>query len=167
MARARKMAIVSNVTEETIEPTINVSSAESIPATSFVLGDKIFEVRPISERDAEFAYQDNTDFTIEAIPVLLKFMSLQDSLEAAQSIAELNEYDLVRLAREFADTLPVMVSIVCKEQDREVTPELVKEWSKSPLNPNLIKAVVLQIKADNIMDQVREIQATLGELNAT
>jgi hypothetical protein len=94
-------------------------------------------------------------------------MSLQDSLEAAQSIAELNEYDLVRLAREFADTLPVMVSIVCKGQDREVTPELVKEWSKSPLNPNLIKAVVLQIKADNIMDQVREIQATLGELNAT
>lgn len=130
---------------------------------SFTLGDREFNIVPFSSR--EDAYDQQTEFLLLVTPLLMKILDV--SFAAATSvkdIVDLNNIDILPLLREFSSTLPQLVAIICQGSDPSITVEDVKKLAKSLLNQNLLMAVIYQVQADNMIEDILNLKNAFGEL---
>ena len=147
-----------------------------------------FEIHPISDRNDDWAYEDSARFLTLAIPVGSRVFSeilklgadnplVVDRIAKAQANEEstadviidlvglVSKMDVGSLLDDVSDTLPKLAAIACHYTDPDVTDRDIKRWSKSPLNPVLWKAVVAQLKADNVLAQVGDLRSVMSEFS--
>jgi hypothetical protein len=160
----------------------------------FVLGGREFTIVPLADREDERAFDDGVEFAVDVVPVMTKLMSMQataanymgqsvlDNLDAEadkpeeapkqvelglDQIADLvNELDLPTVVRELGGALPKLVAFVCRGTDPTIGEREVKLLARRPWNPALFKALVLQIKADNLFGEIGEVKAALESFSA-
>jgi hypothetical protein len=135
---------------------------------SFKLGDRVFPVIAFSE--SEDSYNKATEFLVLASPIIMKILGMASSsnsplasIDPGQAISGM---DFPSLIRETSLNLPEIVALSCQMSDESVTGEDVRKLAKVPLNSGMIRAIVLQMKKDNIIGQFAQIQAELSELTA-
>lgn len=155
--------------------------------TVITLGGNEFEVHPISERDDPFAYDDASQFLMLAIPVGSRLFS--ELLKISQSNSGLIErlskatdedsltgvaIDLVQivadanvdaLLRDISDTLPQLAAIACHYTDLDIRASDIKGWAKSPLNLEMWRIVIGQLRADKVFEQIGALRGLVGEFN--
>jgi hypothetical protein len=178
MSRPRKLkAVPTKLVEETVFPTVTFGGNE-------------FEIHPISDRNDDYAYSDSARFLTLAIPVGSKvfgeFLKLGtdnpaaiDRIQKAQADDEgfsagliidlvglVSKLDVGTLIDDIADAMPVLAAIACHYTDPDVAAADIKKWAKSPMHPELWKAVIAQMKSDNLLKQISGIQTLLGEFSS-
>lgn len=176
-----------------IDPPLDLSIDEVIEDSTIKtveLGGRKFEIHPISDRSDSFAYDDSAEFLMLAIPVGSRVFNemLKLGAENNESISRLSKVDLSddksinsasmdlvdiitksnieNLLRDVSSALPKLAAIACHYTDQDVTEDDVKSWAKSPLNSELWKAVIWQMKADNIIAQITNLKGLMSEFSA-
>ena len=134
---------------------------------SFTLGDRVFPVIPFFE--SQDSYNKGTEFLVLASPIIMKILGLASAGDSPLAQIDpgqaLGSMDVPSLIRELSVNLPELVALSCQMSDADVTAETVKKLAKTPLSGGMIKAVILQMKKDEIFKQFAEIQAELGGLS--
>lgn len=139
---------------------------------SFVLGNREFTVKAFTDREDAGSYDDSVTFAVKSLPLILKVLSVFSTLEtygvfSKDSVLDaeaVNQLDLPDLIKEVANDLPELVSIVCHSSDPTITPEEIKGLAKSIMNPNLVKAVILQFKVESPQDKFSGMKEVVSEL---
>ncbi len=176
---------VSVVKEEPVTISIN---DPSFPIVKF--NDREFEIHPLADRQDNFAYDDSVDFLLLAVPMAInvygKLMKVaQDNPSALAGLAGadlntaegqtiavttliefLSHLDSGELIKEIATSLPSIAAIACHYSDVDVLPQEIKEWTKTPLHIDLWRAVLMQLKAENIMGQFSSVQKVISEFSS-
>lgn len=168
-SKATALRAVKNETSDTqVEETVSTEqNVEDNTGTErdpnvFHIGDIEVVVRPFSDRPEKYAYDDEAEFVTDALPLLIKVMSLQEDAANAVSISHMNHYDLINLAREFMKTFPKLAANVCWSTNRDITEDDVKAAAKSPLHAGMIGAVLSQIVVSGLIEQAKGVMDSFG-----
>lgn len=134
----------------------------------FTLGDREFPVIPFFE--SEDSYNKGTQFLVFAAPVLMKIFGLASAtnspLAQIDPASAISAMDVPSLIKELGNSLPELVALSCQMSDPTVDSDTVKQLVKTPLSAAMLKAVILQMKQDNIIQKFAEMQQELSELTA-
>lgn len=161
--RAVKNEVSDAQVEETVSAEPNVDANTGAEQNNiFQIGDIEVVVKPFSDRPEKYAYDDEAEFVTDALPLLIKLLSLQEATANAVSIAEMNHYDLINLASEFMRTFPKLAANVCWATNRGITEDDVKAAAKSPLHAGMIAAVLSQIAVSNLIEQAKNVMDSFG-----
>ena len=158
------------------------------PENLVVLGERVFEIRPISNRTDENAYQDASELRALFVPLVIrvigslsqagesKLADLIDHITVSgdqvepqsilDAIAILTKLDLRSILKELFVILPSICTIACHYTDPTVTERDVRRWIKSPLDVNAWQAAVLQITAEDLISEVYELRDSVKGLGA-
>ena len=135
---------------------------------SFKLGEREFPVIPFFE--SEDSYDKGTEFLILATPILMKILSLASASDSPLSqidpASAISSLDVPSLIKELSHNLPKLVSLSCQMSDSSVDAEAVKKLAKTPLSAGMLKAVIMQMKRDEILKRFAEIKEELSGLTA-
>lgn len=135
---------------------------------SFEIGGRTFEA--VSFFDAEHGNYDlGTKYLVLVGPVLDKLISIGAMTELARmGVVPPQEVEqVVNLAttlQTIGDALPELVAISCQLTDPTITTEWVKANTKLLTHPALIRAVLLQLKKDEVVKRFMEMQNEINEL---
>lgn len=170
-------------------PVSESAPVEVADSNKIELGGWTYEVRPISDRDDDYAYDDAAEFLILAVPLATKIygellklgtensdlasqladIDVEDTAQLASAAAGVVEFlshlDTGALIREVSETLPALAAIACHYTNADVTARDVRNWAKTPLNHGMWRLVVAQMKAENIFSQLGNLQGLLGEFS--
>lgn len=166
-----------------------VPVAESFPTVVFAGAS--FEIHPITDRNDDGAYEDSARFLVLAIPTASKVFghllklgadnpAAIERIQRAEKNNEdrfsaglimdlvglISQLDMGTLIDEISDAMPVLAAIACHYTDPDVTAADVKKWTKSPMHAEMWKAVIAQMKADNLLGQIGGIRELLGEFGS-
>lgn len=130
--------------------------------------ERTFEVRSFFE--SKDSYDKGTEFLVLASPALMRLLGLgaasNSPIAQIDPGAALQSMDATSLIRDLASALPELTALSCQMTDPDMTAEDVKRLVKSPVSPGMIKAVILQIKKDNLLQSFMEMQKELSGLSA-
>lgn len=170
-----------------------IKAVEAIEETKYPIvtfGDNQFEIHPIADRDDDYAYEDSARFLTLAVPVgsrvFNELISLGANNQAAiervtraqenqedqasviiDLVGLLAKGDFGSLLDDVADVMPKLAAIACHYTDPDITELEIKRWTKSPLNKEMWRAVIAQMKCDNVLQQVGSLQGLMSEFGKT
>jgi hypothetical protein len=184
-ARIQEVNIETGTIPTTYRKQLLTSVEEEVISNKFNLGDLNFDVIAFADRqdDSDQVYRDASEFLLGVVPVVMRALNLigtmgnygvQNSqptedgkveidLTDSDTVALLNEIDVGSAVRELGETLPKLVAMVCRGTNPRITESEVMRLAKRPWNPNLVKAVLLQIKADNLFAEIGEAKRVIEE----
>lgn len=167
---------------------ISNNTTGAFPIVRF--NEREFEIHPLADRTDKYAYDDSVDFLLLAVPMainvygkLMKVVEDNPNALAGLAGADLNtaegqtsavttlieflsHLDSGEIIKEVASSLPSIAAIACHYSDADVLPQEIKEWTKTPLHIDLWRAVLMQLKAENIMGQFSSVQKVISEFSS-
>jgi hypothetical protein len=130
--------------------------------------ERVFEVKSFYE--SEDSYDKGTEFLVLASPALMRILGLASATDSPLAQldpgAAFQSMDTASLIRDLASALPELTALSCQMTDPSIDAEDVKRLVKSPVSAGMLKAVVLQMKKDELFKRFAEMQQELSGLVA-
>lgn len=168
----------------------NISDVPEVLATltQIQLGDQVFEVKPFSER--EDGYNDCSEFIIRVTPLITKVISeltlmggSTELLSSAVNVESMNDKEVGKLVsdtmftlsdlnlseilRDIFSEVPKLCVLIFKYSNPTIDEESVKRLAGTPLNPDLLRAILYQVKADKLFSQIVQWRNVISEFVTT
>lgn len=141
------------------------------PRPTFTLGDKTFAVVSTFKRNSAESYDEACEFDATLTPLLAKVYSVISGSgdynfgSDLDITAFLNDFDIATLIRDFSQDVPKLVLFVAHGSDPTATLDDIKRLAGGARNPELYRAIFLQLQADGLFSKFAELSQKFGHLS--